>query len=235
MAIDSIENNELPALSPLNAGAMIPPIYIITEDVFSNVTGAVAKPVNKCVEFQKKWVQIFNDIKGDASARNDAKAILLSANGCNVIEETVNKHGGPDSQESLRQFVAYASVIKAFPVTSDNCEVLQNTLTAIEIEIENANKNVTAGTTGRVMERWLKAYNARRTELQKKIEQLNCVQLKEIADQQKAQDDLNLVLSKAGEPLNTSSDKINNYILYGVFGVMAIAGIYVIFKGKSAA
>jgi hypothetical protein len=140
--------------------------------------------------------------------------------------------GDSKVDETAAQGNAYADVAAEFPFyTEMDCNFITNTISNIDARITQKKNELAAGTTDRVGQRYLTAYNTRRTEFVQMSNNMGCAKLLEQQDNQDFLDTQYTQLQRV-QTLSTQTSSTATYVIFAVLGLGVAVTLYVLLKKK---
>lgn len=204
MAIEMIENSELPAfaLSVRNEGGFVEHYSAKNADLSQKTDGEFANFSLSNISLTGKIIQTYK-----------AKKSLAKDQSNNAIIAGVNK---------------------TYPVPGDNCEALLAMKTRIDNELYKVNQEILAGDSAKTKSDYVNALNARNTLIKNKIDNLKCIEIAENRELEKNKTETLQALDKAKKEgiAPNPNEKLNKYIVWGIAGVMVLAAIIILLKKK---
>ena len=184
------------------------------------------------------FVENYSTKNGDLAQKTDGDYANFSLSDISLtgkIYETYKDKKQLKKVESNLEIIA--GVNKQFPVPGDNCEALFEMKTRIDNELYKVNQQILAGDSAKAKKDYVNALNNRNTIIKTKIDTLKCVEIAETNELEKNKQETLDALNKAkmdAVPANPN-DKLNNYIVWGIAGVMVVVAIVILLKKKKTA
>lgn len=237
MATDLLEESQLPAMMPSRLGNA----NFISDSNYSGFLGLGKKQKAKKVPvspqpvkgvdetFKEKMINLYNSIKGDAAARNEALSNIETIDGITISKEISKRYGTPNTQEQLRNHNVAFKLFEQYSVKSGmGCEDLYRLMADIDAELDASTKSAGTGTKQRISNRYITILNDLRKEAKKAMNKQNCDVSKAQAESLSASQEVLSQIGGAGKSEGGTST--TTYILYGLGAVILGVGIYMLVK-----
>ncbi len=181
----------------------------------------------------------YNTLPLDLYERTDGDQFAnFSINNLNLLGRIIGEVKDSKAAAKNQGRVAMiAGVNKAYPIPVDNCLALQDLKKTLENEIYKVNQEILAGDSANAKKDYINAINARMTLVKNKIDELKCVEKTEQEQLEKDKQETLAALEKArleGTPENPNQ-KINQYVIWGIAGLLVIGAAIILLKKKKTA
>lgn len=239
MATDLLENSQLPAMMPSRLGNA----NFVSDSNYSGFLGSAKKkkaskvpvstaPVKGVDEtFKEKMINLYNNIKGDAAARNEALSNIETTDGITITKEISKRYGTPNTQEQLRNHNVAFKLFEQYSVKSGmGCDALNVLMADIDAEIDASTKSAGTGTKQRIANRFITILNDLKKEVKKAMNKQNCEVRKSEAESQLASQEILSQIQGAGK--KTEGTSTTTYIIYGLGAIILGVGIYMLVKKR---